>query len=215
MMRRMEKYSAYANEMTANKYKEYEARPEKDFTYLSEISVKYCLLPVWFITVEFGGKKHHFAVNGQTGEASGRIPTSSGADLYDTIISKTGESMVLTIPIYIMAIQGFILGMLTLNFSASVTTMKTAAVVFFTVSEIVLIILYLLLLLFRALHKSLSSRKGKTAYDINDYDRMPDLENYFDPLRKSEIKISEIPLHYAQLLTNDDGNIFGGNSLKL
>ena len=47
---------------------------------MSEVKTKYCLLPVWFMTVETGGRQYQFAVNGQTGEASGQDPTTSFFD---------------------------------------------------------------------------------------------------------------------------------------
>ncbi|MBQ5423385.1 MAG: hypothetical protein IIU27_05840, partial [Clostridiales bacterium] len=67
--RRLNKFSDSELELIAKRYDEYENRTIKSFTWLNEINVKYCLLPVWFMTVEFGGTKYQFAVNGQTGEA--------------------------------------------------------------------------------------------------------------------------------------------------
>jgi hypothetical protein len=38
---------------------------------------QYALLPVWFMTFTYKGKRYDFAVNGQTGKVSGLAPLSS------------------------------------------------------------------------------------------------------------------------------------------
>ena len=207
IMKRMEKYSASANELVARKYPGYESRLEKDYTFLSEISIKYCLLPVWFITVEFGGEQYQFAVNGQTGEASGQVPTSEGADHYDRIMSKIKNKAALPVPMYVFAAIAVLLWLITMDSLKPVTLFKTAVVIALSVTEVAIIAFYVLLFVLKSLHNHFSSRKDKTAYEINDYDKEPDLETYFDPMRKSDIDIKEIPLPYAFLLAGRDGRI--------
>ena len=215
MIKRLEKYSLSANDMIAKKYHGYEPHPEKDYSYLSEISVKYCLLPVWFMTVEFGGRQYCFAVNGQTGEASGQVPTSDGADLYDRIINKTNGSINMTVPSFLMAALAVLIILLVLkSFSSGVNTFSTIVIVSLCVCEGAILIFCLLNLILRYIHKRRSSGRGVTAYEINDYDKAPDLETYFDPSRKTDFEIKEIPLYYAHLLTNDNGEILGELSDK-
>ena len=43
---------------------------------LDRPSVRYVLLPVYVLNLEFGGKKYRFAVNGQTGKVVGELPVS-------------------------------------------------------------------------------------------------------------------------------------------
>ncbi len=38
----------------------------------------YTMLPVWFMTYMYGGKKYFYAINGQTGKVAGIIPVSVG-----------------------------------------------------------------------------------------------------------------------------------------
>ncbi|MBQ8176497.1 MAG: hypothetical protein IJ035_05615 [Oscillospiraceae bacterium] len=38
----------------------------------------YAMLPVWFMTYMYSGKKYFFAINGQTGKVAGIIPVSAG-----------------------------------------------------------------------------------------------------------------------------------------
>ena len=39
---------------------------------------KYAMLPVWLLNVDYTGEKYTFAVNGETGEAVGKLPLSKG-----------------------------------------------------------------------------------------------------------------------------------------
>lgn len=45
---------------------------------LQDPSVRYVLLPVYLVTSKYGGKPFTFAVNGQTGKITGRLPISWG-----------------------------------------------------------------------------------------------------------------------------------------
>ena len=205
IMRRMEKYSLYANKFISGKYPSYEASHEKDFTYLNEISIKYCLLPVWFMTVEFGGRQYQFAVNGQTGEACGQVPTSDEADLYDRLIFKLNDGRITFFNLLAIVVLAVALGFLTLNFSAGVNIIKTIAVVLLCICEILAIILFFAVILIRMLHNNFSPRNGKSASEINDYDKEPDLEIYFDATRKTDIDIKEFPLSGARGVNEDRG----------
>ena len=44
----------------------------------SDNRVKYGLLPVWMLTTSWKGKTYTFAMNGQTGKFTGKLPTSKG-----------------------------------------------------------------------------------------------------------------------------------------
>lgn len=200
MMRRMQRYSVTANQAVANRYSGYEPRTEKDYTYLTDISVKYCLLPVWFITVEYQGNQYQFAVNGQTGEAGGQVPVSGRADLYDRIVSMIITRRLWTIPIYIAIAAAFILFLLTMNLSGSVNGFKTFAVVFFCIVHVTAVVTLLLFLLFRLLRRLFSTRQAMTAYEINDYDKEPDLEFYIDTARGTDLEVKELMLPAAHLL---------------
>ena len=49
--RRISKFSRDESDIAFKKYDDYEKRFDKGFTWLSDASMKYCLLPVWFMTV--------------------------------------------------------------------------------------------------------------------------------------------------------------------
>lgn len=200
MMRRMQRYSVTANQTVANRYSGYVPRTEKDYTYLTDISIKYCLLPVWFITVEHQGKQYQFAVNGQTGEAGGQVPISGSADLYDRMLSMFITRRLWTIPIYIAIVAAVILFILTFNLSGPVNGFKTAAVIFFCIVHVTAVLTVLLFVLFKILRRLFSTRQSMTAYEINDYDKEPDLEFYIDAARGTDLEVKELMLPAAHLL---------------
>ena len=45
-------------------------------TVLTRNDIRYALLPVWFMTSRYKGKAYSFAINGQTGKMSGKLPIS-------------------------------------------------------------------------------------------------------------------------------------------
>ncbi|WP_147535759.1 hypothetical protein [Bacillus marasmi] len=45
---------------------------------LKQVEATYVLLPVWMFTYQFNGKTYMFAMNGQTGKISGKLPISAG-----------------------------------------------------------------------------------------------------------------------------------------
>ncbi len=50
--------------------------PKRSRIRLRDPSVRYVLLPVYVLNLEFHGKKYRFAVNGQTGRVAGELPIS-------------------------------------------------------------------------------------------------------------------------------------------
>ena len=42
----------------------------------TESSVRYALFPVWFLQARYKNKTYPFAINGQTGKMSGKLPIS-------------------------------------------------------------------------------------------------------------------------------------------
>ncbi len=48
---------------------------EKSHTYLLENeNIQYVLLPVWMLNTKYKGRNYHYAINGQTGKVSGKLP---------------------------------------------------------------------------------------------------------------------------------------------
>lgn len=63
---------------------------------MTDSSVKYVLLPVYLLNMEYKGKKYRFAVNGQTGKVVGELPISTAKSiLYFLASGAVGGSLVL------------------------------------------------------------------------------------------------------------------------
>ena len=66
----------------------FEIRSDSYMTALTGVTVKYCLVPVWFMCYEYEGLYYHFVVNGQTGEVCGRLPEKES--FMGKIVKKAG-----------------------------------------------------------------------------------------------------------------------------
>lgn len=54
----------------------------------------YTMLPVWFMTYMYGGKKYFFAINGQTGKVAGIIPVSVGKLIFMALCFVLGFTLI-------------------------------------------------------------------------------------------------------------------------
>ena len=52
-------------------------------TRYSNQEIKYALLPIWFLTLEYKGIRYQYIVNGQTGKVSGEFPYARGWEFFD------------------------------------------------------------------------------------------------------------------------------------
>ena len=212
IMRRLDKFSKNETDLVARKYDEYEVRPEKDFTIINDVSIKYCLLPVWLMTIEYEGRQFQLAVNGQTGEAGGFVPTTSAADKLSRIARFTSGRWI-KIPVFLMLLFAVSLFMLTL--SLEIGPGKTILIKALTAGEISIIVLLIALLVTHIVTKCLSKKIRDTSDELNDYDEDPGLDSYFDSTRHSDLKISEIPLRYVTLMTDSEGRVIGEHSIEI
>lgn len=219
--RRLNKFSDSELELIARRYDEYENRTIKSFTWLSEINVKYCLLPVWFMTVEFGGTKYQFAVNGQTGEAAGRVPTSRAADIVDWITFRM-RGLWVFVPFLAMVLCMLIFGAIVAvkdadRFSPVMALLWGVANVLqyswiFVAVFVVLWLVFSILVRTGALQR-MFARKG-TAYEANDYDPDPGLDAYFDHARHSDLKVKENFLRHIVKVVDENGRVVGERSIE-
>ena len=220
--RRINKFSNSEVGLIAGKYDEYEDRTIKNYTWMSDINVKYCLLPVWFMTVEFGGSKYQFAVNGQTGEAAGRVPTSQISDILDRLAFRMRGAWI-AIPTAMMLICAVIVGGLiavkdgvdrspVISFLWSITQILNwgwLIVAIFAAAWFAIAILAKAGVLQRLF------QRNRTAYEMNDYDKDPGLDAYFDPTRHFEIKVDENFLRHVVKIVDENGRVIGERSVEM
>ncbi len=61
--------------------------------------IKYALLPIWMLNTKFNGELYQFAINGQTGRVSGRLPIDKGK----LWLYRLGITIASAIPLYLIA----------------------------------------------------------------------------------------------------------------
>ena len=212
IVKRIDKFSRSEIDIVAHKYSSFEVRPEKNLTWMSDASIKYCLLPVWFMTVEFEGSQYQFAINGQTGEASGQVPTTSRADKLYTIGSITNSKFAF-IPVALCILFPAILFVIFFSsiFTDSVALAPLVRVL--CVAEPILIVLTAAYLVTIYTCKNLYKKMMAAADLSNDFDEDPGLDSYLDATKHSDIDVKETMLNTAPMSTDRNGNLIGRNTL--
>ena len=208
IVRRMNKFSHDETDMIAQKYNEFEIRPGKSFTWLGDISMKYCLLPVWFMTIEFQGKQYQLAVNGQTGEASGLVPSTSVEERLESIVRHTRGKW-LYIPAAV-AVVDIVLLMEVVTKSASTNMMMLFYILF--AIELITVIFLVGIGAAHFIAKFISGRM-RPVTDANEFDEDPGLDSYFDSKRPSNLKVDE--QHLRHIVTKKNGSVYGDNAVDL
>ena len=198
-IKRLDRISLDLSETIGAKYDEYEPHPEKSFTWMSEVNIKYCLLPVWFMTVEFNGRNYQFAVNGQTGEASGQAPTSEAVDVIDSIARFT-RSKWRWVPIAATVIFPVLVSLILM-------TGNTGPFVFFLFMaccflELLTIVFLVVMYAFNKIADRASHKIHKTVDVVNDFDKAPGMNTYLDTTRGTKLKVDNYM--FSHELNKDD-----------
>ena len=212
IVRRISKFSRDESDIAFKKYDQYEKRFDKGFTWISDASMKYCLLPVWFMTVEFEGSQYQFAVNGQTGEASGQVPNTSAIDKLDWAV-KLATGPLKWFPIAIAAIVFIFIWMITNQSYAdgSLAAILTVLIVI----EVILLSAIAVVGGLAAIAKIVSSQMRKAANEINDYDEDPGLDAYLDSTYHTDFNVEEKFLRHVVVIMDDHGHVIGERSVEI
>lgn len=192
-IKRLDRISMEMNGTIAAKYHDYDPNPAKNFTWMSELNIKYCLFPVWFMTVEFDGRNYQFAVNGQTGEASGQAPTSSAVDKLDSLIRFT-RSKWRWIPIAVAVILPVFLFMIA--FTGNVGSFFFFLFLAISFIELLLVASLVTIYILRAVADHASQKIHNTVDLVNDFDKAPGMDSYLDTTRRTNLDIDEYMFHH-------------------
>ena len=213
MLRRIDRFSLSETDRIAKKYDSYSSRHDKTFSWMSEVKTKYCLLPVWFMTVESGGRQYQFAVNGQTGEASGQVPTTSFNDKLEAIV-HIARSNWKFVPVFALPVIATMIFNLIKDLQVSTTT--TVLVILLSILG-GLCVLSLVLGLFAYIFSALvSQRIRKVADVVNDYDKDPGLDEYLDTARRSTLTTDELCItHHVYEEDDEDDRTFAEHFIEL
>lgn len=180
-VKRLDRFSQENYKNISGKYDTFEPRTQKNFTWMSDVNIKYCLMPVWFMTVEFDGRQYQFAVNGQTGEASGQAPTTSATDKLDSF-ARFARSNWKWLPVALaIVLPGFIYNSVSVSDYSPFYVFLVVALV---VLEIALIAFSIALFVAGHVAGGVSKTIHKTADPANDFDKDPGLDRYLDTTRK-------------------------------
>ena len=213
IVRRIDKFSRDEIGIISHRYQEFEVRSEKNLTWMSDASVKYCLLPVWFMTVEFEGSTYQFAINGQTGEASGQVPTTSTADkLYS--VGKITDSVWKFIPVAFCLLIPAIMFIISFNSSFTGSMEQAPLMLALSVIEPILVVLTVAFFAVIYICKYLSKKVREKADKSNDYDEDPGLDSYLDSTKPADIDVKETELRFAHLVTDGEGNLYGARTVR-
>ena len=207
-IKRLDRISLEMSDSISAKYDEFEPSPEKTFTWMNELSIKYCLLPVWFMTVEFAGRNYQFAVNGQTGEASGQAPTTSAVDRLDSFVSFTRSNWRWA-PVAATVIAPVLI-FLTV-FSGNTGMFFYILVLVLCFIEILLIAFLITMSVVRNIADRASHKIHKTVDVVNDYDKAPGMEAYLDTTHRTNLTVDDFlfrhELEQADKRDREEGNI--------
>ena len=198
-IKRLDRISMDMNDTIAVKFDEYVPSPERTFTWMSELSIKYCLLPVWFMTVEFDGRTYQFAVNGQTGEASGQAPTTEVLDRLESLARFTRSKWRL-VPIAASVIVPVLIFLIA--FSGSADMFLYFVFVALSFIELLLIIFLVSMSWIRKIADRASQKIHETADVVNDFDKAPGMEIYLDKSHGTKMEVEDYLFH-QELEDND------------
>lgn len=81
--RRLDKYALEVSHTLDLGYDKFTPDYKASRTRYSNQTIKYALLPVWFLTLEYNGIRYQYIVNGQTGKVSGEFPYAKGWETFD------------------------------------------------------------------------------------------------------------------------------------
>lgn len=189
-IKRFDRFSVELHEKVAKKYDKYVPDREKTFTWMSELNIKYCLLPVWFMTVEFDSRQYQFAVNGQTGEASGQAPTTEALDVFYSIARFT-RSKLMAIPIALAVIIPALIFLITMSMNTGPFFMTLFIIL--AIIEVILLAGIILMYAVRGVATVGSKKIREKADASNDFDKDPGLERYLDTTRRTDLKVHAVP----------------------
>ncbi len=168
---RMESYARQSCNAVSFEYQE--TSLSDGYIDVSDIKYSYALMPIWFLNYQKDGVYHGFAINGQTGEACGKLPYSKRKRISALILTTV---LWLVIPaVLLMALfSALIYASLTDSSGLLLRAVSYAGYLFFFAGAGV----------FYIFMKKIRSKLKETK---NPIDPAPDLSQYYDTTQKAKI----------------------------
>ncbi len=76
--KRLDKYSLKVCDEVDFGFDDFVPNADMSMTKYNNQDIKYALLPCWFLSLDYDGRRYQFIVNGQTGKVSGEFPYAKG-----------------------------------------------------------------------------------------------------------------------------------------
>lgn len=153
--------------------------------------VLYCLLPIWFLNINYNDRRYQYAVNGQTGEVCGVVPYSRIWDAVKSVseklvnlkhsASRSFRNILYAAPAVIVGVMLGIMRMRILSINQMLTAMMILLVLFFIV-YVGGMIVPPMILEWEEKHKN-----NYAIHDPHSLDRRPDVSYYYDSTKKIKV----------------------------
>ncbi|WP_034448484.1 TFIIB-type zinc ribbon-containing protein [Butyrivibrio sp. AE2032] len=187
--RRLDRYALSVCEKITFGYDSFVPSSEQSTTRYRNQEVKYALLPIWFLSIDFNGKRYQYIINGQTGKVSGEFPYAKGWEAIErgsrrakmnSVSWKRGIRLALYLmPWFIFVLVGGIM-ILSIDVSMYINNHPLECLIY-----IVLIVLFTIFLS-AILPKIMLDREKRDIAELSktdNHDLAPELgvEAYYDP----------------------------------
>lgn len=110
--RRLDKYALEISHTLDLGYDKFTPDYKASRTRYTNQEIKYALLPVWFLTLEYKGIRYQYIVNGQTGKVSGEFPYAKGWETFNRTKNRAKMKTITANE----ALRGFLYGLPVLLF---------------------------------------------------------------------------------------------------
>ncbi|MCR4776172.1 MAG: TFIIB-type zinc ribbon-containing protein [Saccharofermentans sp.] len=85
IVRRLDRYTLQICEMVDFGFKHFRVVEHDPAPAFKDFTIKYCMLPAWFLHYEYGGRTYQYVINGQTGKVSGEFPYAKGWETMENV----------------------------------------------------------------------------------------------------------------------------------
>lgn len=85
IVRRLDRYTLQICEMVDFGFKHFRVIEHDPAPLFKDFTIKYCMLPAWFLHYEYNGRTYQYVINGQTGKVSGEFPYAKGWETMENV----------------------------------------------------------------------------------------------------------------------------------
>lgn len=192
---RMESYARQSDDALNTVYDHTDLK--EGYIDVSECKYSYVLLPIWFLNYKKDGAYHGFAINGQTGEACGKLPYSKAKRVLAIALTVLKWLVIPMSILIFLQIAFFYKGFV----SGSINDYRLGYYLTVTLAWLNVFLMPGVWYLFA---KKLRRILKETT---NPIDKVPDLSQYYDPSRKATVEQSDDFIMMGSLSDSEKNDI--------